>query len=187
MNSIDSLNSALFFTASSVAAKEAQKEQQKSKIDKTKKSAFAMAVEKNQEINELVEAGLPAEIAGLSTEEAVIYLKDQIDLAGDELLEKMDMNSFHRFKKSVSNMMKYLEKYNYKIKVVKRKGIVQSRGTFGPFFNELHERNPYVQVRVIDEKLDHVASEILKSHIDKLQMLAKIDEIKGLVVDFFAA
>ena len=40
MNSIDSLNSALFFTASSVAAKEARKEQQKSKIDKTKKSAF---------------------------------------------------------------------------------------------------------------------------------------------------
>ena len=57
MNSIDSLNSALFFTASSVAAKEAQKEQQKSKIDKTKKSAFAIAVEKNQEINELVQAG----------------------------------------------------------------------------------------------------------------------------------
>lgn len=189
MNSVDSLNSALYWTASTVAANEAKKEQQSktSAAAKTKKSSFASAVQKNVEINELIQSGLPEEIAGLSSEEAVIYLKDQIDIAGDEVLQKMDMVSFNKFKKSISNMLKYLEKYNYKIKVVKRKGYTISQGSFGPFLHEVHEKKPYVQIRIIDEKLDHLAQEILKSHADKIKILANIDEIKGLVVDFFAA
>jgi uncharacterized protein YaaR (DUF327 family) len=44
-----------------------------------------------------------------------------------------------------------------------------------------------VQLRVVDEKLNELATMVLQNYNDKIQMLAKVDEIKGLLVDFFAA
>ena len=45
---------------------------------------------------------------------------------------------------------------------------------------------PQTQITVINQKLDEMAQWLLHSHTDTLQMLARLDEIKGLLVDLLA-
>jgi uncharacterized protein YaaR (DUF327 family) len=44
----------------------------------------------------------------------------------------------------------------------------------------------YHVIRVIDEKLDRLAAEVLTNQRDKLSLLAKIDEINGMLVDLLS-
>ena len=151
MNSVDPLNSSLYFSAAAQASQESVK--QKEKAAKTKRSPFASMLEKTQEVEELISAGLPSEIAGMDVEEALVFLKDAVDIAGDRLIEKMDAASFADFKSYVGNFIRYVSKNN----------------------------------SINDKKIEELATMILQNHSDKIKMLSKIDEIKGLVVDFFAA
>jgi uncharacterized protein YaaR (DUF327 family) len=47
----------------------------------------------------------------------------------------------------------------------------------------ISKEKKFVQVRTIDEKLDRLAQDVLFNHADKLQLLAKIEEIHGIVID----
>ena len=40
-------------------------------------------------------------------------------------------------------------------------------------------------VRLVDEKLDQIASELLKDEQDMLLIMNNIDEIRGLLLDIF--
>lgn len=189
MSSIDPLSSSLYFSAAANVAKETQKQKKKesdSKIEKTKKSFFSM-VQQNQEIEELSEAGLPPELVGLSSEDAIVFLKDSIDIAGDELIENMNADTFAKFRKSVSQFLKFIEKNNYEVEKNKRFGRERIYKGTSPFFAEKRSPDPYVQIKIVDKKIDELATMILQNHSDKLQMLSKVDEIKGLIVDFFVA
>lgn len=187
MSSIDQLSSSMYFSAAATVSRETQKQKGSTKTDKTKKTLFSSMVEKQQEIEELASAGLPPELAGLSDEEAVSFLKDAVDVAGDELEENMTAENFAKFRRSVSQFLKYIEKNNYEVAKIKRFGRERMyRGT-SPFFAEKRKPEPYVQVQVVNKRLDELATMILQNHTERIEMLAKVDEIKGLIVDFFAA
>lgn len=183
MSLIDPLGASLYFSA----AEEARRKKAGEKIQKTKKTPFSSMVEKQQELEELVSAGLPPEIAGLTEEEAVSFLKDAVDIAGDELEADMTAEHFAQFRRSVSQFLKYIEKNNYEVIKTKRFGREVVHRGVSPFFSERRKADPYVQVQVVNRRLDELAAMILQNHSDKMQMLAKVDEIKGLIVDFFAA
>ncbi len=185
MNSIDSLNSSLFFSAAAVNAKQIQKEQENSKIKKDKKKIFSSMLEKNQEMESLVSAGLPPQIAGLSLEDAVVYLKDAVDIAGDELSEKINNASIAKFRQAVGQFLKFVEKNAYDISTRKRLGKTKVKG-ISPYFSEVRDRDPYVQINIVNKKLAELTEMILQNHADKLKVLAQVDEIKGMIVDFFA-
>lgn len=184
MNLIDPVNPSLYFSAASQVSKETVKQQPKEKAPTGKKLSFAAMLQKSQELDELAAAGLPQEIAGLSAEETVVFLKDAIDIAGDKMLDDMTAESFAAFKKSVGQFMRYVAKNNYEVVKTKRLGFVKKKGVY---FSERRARDPLVQVREVDGKLAELATMILQNHADKIRMLSKINEIKGLLVDFFAA
>lgn len=184
MNSIDPLSSSLFFSATAAATRDSK---EKDKVKEKKKSSFASMVEKNQEIEALVSAGLPAEIAGLSMEDSVVFLKDQIDSSADVLNSDFNAENFAKFRKSIAQFMKYVSRNNYEIIKRKRPGKpVLVKGVSNVFFSEKRDRDPLVQVKVVDQKLDELASMILQNYGDKLKMMSKVNEIKGLIVDFLA-
>ncbi len=183
MSDFDVLNSSLYFSAASLASKEAQKEQRRIKSEKVKKSAFEKAFKTQQEVAELVSSGLPVEIAGLSIEDAVNYLKDAVDTAADKLSDCTTEMNVLSFKKAVGQFVKYIEKNNYEIKKRKRLGEIRIKTVY---FEERRPRNPLVNIQIIDNKLDELARMVLQNHSDKIKLLAKIDEIKGLLVDFLA-
>lgn len=187
MNGLDALNSSLYFSATAAASRQVQKEQDKQKSEKVRKSSFASSLEKAQELESLASAGLPVELAGMSVEEAVVYLKDAVDLSADKLTQSLSEANFYAFRKSVSNFLKYVQKHSTEVAKIKRvKRDIVVKGVMGPYFEERRERDPYYQVRVVDAELDKLAAMVMENHGDKLKMLAKVDEIKGLIVDFLA-
>ena len=183
MGEFDVLNSSLYFSAASAASLKAQKEQSKLKSEKAKKSSFENIMKKEEELVELANAGLPVEIAGLSLEEAVVYLKDAVDMAADKLSDSANEKNITTFRKAVGQFIKYIEKNNYEIKSRKRLGVSHRKSVY---FEEKRPVDPLFQVRVIDKKLDELALMVLQNHADKLNLLSKIEEIKGLLVDFLA-
>lgn len=185
MNGIDSLNAAFNFTAAQTASQKL-KDKENLKTQKSKKSAFSSFLEKSQEAENLVSLGLPSELAGMSVEEGVVFLKDAVDMAGDALSEEMNAANFAKFRKSVSQFLKFIQKNSLEVAKIKRlRREVRVKG-LSPFFEEKRERDPYFQIRIVDQKLEELAAMVLQNHQDKLNMMSKVDEIKGLLVDFFA-
>jgi uncharacterized protein len=177
MTSVDPLNHSLYFSAVASAAQQASTEaRKKEKAVSAKRSPFTSALKKSIEKEALVSAGLPVEIAGLSEEEAVVFLKDAVDTAGDELIEKMTTSAFSGYKTAVSQFMRYIVKNTFEIEKHKRPG----------FNRKGKPRDPAIQIQIINKRLDTLASDLLYNHLEKLKLLAKVDEINGLIVDLLA-
>jgi len=175
MEGVDALNSGLYFSAAQAAANEAaRKANQEKKAQKVKKTAFSSVFEKSRIEHELEMDGLPPEIAGMETEEAVIFLKDAADMAAEKLKASQMPENFADYRKKVSQFMRYIVKTNFSVESRAR---APKRG---------RKMSPQVQVVVINQKLDEVAQWLLHSHSDTLGMLAKIEEINGLLVDLIA-
>lgn len=177
--SVDSVNQnqGLFFAAAQTANMEALKARQKEKSIQSRRKSFVSALQKSHEEHELEAAGLPKEIAGMEPEDAVVYLKDAADIAADKLKDCMLPENFAEYRQRVSQFMRYIVKQNIAVK------------------QHMHYRsnpkrrmklNPHVQVVIINQKLDEIARWLLNSHRDTLRLLAKIDEINGLLVDLLA-
>ncbi len=113
---------------------------------------------------------IPPQVAGMPLEQAVIKLKDDVDIAGDSLKAGSTMESFTAYRRAVSDFMRFVVHCNYEV--------------------DMHEsgrsilrRKRYYMLRIVDEKLDRLAADFLANHYDKLSMLARIDEINGILVD----
>ena len=119
--------------------------------------------------------GLPAELAGKPIDEAIDFLKDELDMAGDNFGINATPQAFDRYKKAVGQFIKFLEKNNYTIDVKKR---MPRRGK---------AVKPAFQVIAINQELDRLAYDLWYNHLDKLKILEKVHEINGLVIDLLAA
>ena len=163
--------------ASQAAAQSASLAARKGERDKAvKKPLFSSMVDKRQEENILASQGLPPEIAGLSQEDALVFLKDQLDSAGDALSESSSGQAFENYKKAVSQFVKFMQKNNFVVEEHKRFG----RSRLGK------KKDPALLIKAIDEKLERLNYEIWYNHLDKFKLLEKIHEINGLVVDLTA-
>ena len=115
----------------------------------------------------------------------MIFLKDALDIAADKLEENQTAENFTEFRKTVSQFFKYIEKNNFD--VTKNKRLRSRIVTKKSVFNTVRRpQDPFFQIRVVNQKLDEMARMILQYHADKIQLLNKVGEIKGLIVDFFA-
>jgi len=45
------------------------------------------------------------------------------------------------------------------------------------------QQKKYVIIRVVDERLESLAAHVLKNQVDQLEILRRIDEIHGMLVD----
>ncbi len=182
-------SSALYFSGVQSAASQQAKNAQKSeKSAKNSKISFASSLKKAQEEKNLISEGLPPEIAGMSGEEAVIFLKDAVDIAGDELQRKQDRASIDRYREKVSQFIKFIVKNNYEVVVQQRKKFNPVTGKWEIPISRKSGKpvDPRIQIRVINEKLNQFTSDFLYNHRKNLNMLARIEEINGLIVDLLA-
>ncbi len=170
--------SGLYFSAATQAAvaqaQKAEKDKDAQKAEKTKKKVFSNALEKAREEIALQKEGFPKEIAGMDTEEAAIYLKDEADMAGDRLKDNQTPEEFASYRKKVSQFLRFVEKNSYDVKKKERRVRTKSR-------------KPQYTIVVINEKLDEMAKWLLSSHRDAFKLLARVDEIKGMLVDLMAS
>lgn len=179
MSSIDPLQSALHLSAASPLLngtnKSKKKEETKEK-GSIRKSLFSSLLE--EESGQIENDKLPDEIADLPYEEAVKVLIDSVYSAGDILKQKPFADSFAVYKKAVGNFLRFVVNQSYEIE--EQEGIRRKTkaGTYS--------RKKFSLIQVINQELDRLASDILFNQADQIRLIAKVDEITGLLVDFLS-
>lgn len=175
MAQIDSLQSSLHLSsigAAGAAATNSGNRSQKTEKTGTRKSRFASMVEQRVAENQMISAGLPAEIAGMEFEDALVYLKDKADLASDVAKEDFSLESFKAYRKAVGDLIRFIVHTNYEVKMnIRRRP------------SKRFKTEKFYLINIVDEKIDKLASDILANHLETMQILVRIDEINGILVD----
>lgn len=178
VDSVGFQNQSLYFQAAQSASQQMARQEAK----KTEKSifsrlSFADTLKKSKEEAELVSDGLPVELAGMDVESAIVYLKDEADLASDKLKEKQSPENIENYRKKIGQFLKYVERNNFEVIEKRRFGRNRRGRTLAPYY----------QIQVINQKMNNLTSDMLYNHSKNLNLLARIEEINGLIVDLIAA
>jgi uncharacterized protein YaaR (DUF327 family) len=177
MSDIDPLNTSLFFAAQAAQTRELAKKRKNATGLKPKQGLFPSLLETSKENLAEQTLEIPAEVAKLPYDKAIETLKDKLDAAGDALKDAPTADNFAAYKKTVKNFVAYIVSKNYDVQSDVHEMKVKENGVW------ISKEKKFVQVRTIDEKLDRLAQDVLFNHADKLQLLAKIEEIHGIVID----
>jgi uncharacterized protein YaaR (DUF327 family) len=97
-------------------------------------------------------------------------LLDSVFEAGDRLKHQTDIASLRAYKEAVRRFLS----------VIVRRSIDIEQQQSGA---SVEKRKRYALIRIIDEKLERLAAGMVSNQRNQLELLAKIDEINGLIVD----
>jgi len=119
-----------------------------------------------------------------ASEEAVNSLMDEVRDAGDRLKSRPFGEEILRYKQAVRNFINYVVQNCYSKEY--DDGILNK---LKPSFKgkrstpEATERTQYVKIQVIDKKLEDLAAMLLSSQGRQMELVSRLEEIKGLLID----
>lgn len=196
MAEIDSLSNNYYYSGVHASSNEAiKRNQKKEEVSKSKKSKFTDFLKTKEETEaQFSVIGMPPEIAKMTIDEAVVYLKDAVDLAGNSLSEEVTTENIQNFKQAVSQFITFVVNNNFEVSSRRKKNrlgkdmIVPSRTNFFSNYSlPPHKIDPKYQINIINQKLDELTQATLQGNMNNLKILAQVDEIKGLIVDLMSA
>jgi uncharacterized protein YaaR (DUF327 family) len=103
------------------------------------------------------------------SEEALTELMDAVHSAGSDLIDRPFYDEILRYKRAVRDFINYVVDNAFTVEKLQ----TRRRGK-----TKIH-----VQVQIIDKKLEELAAAILSGQAGQLEMVSKIGEIKGLLID----
>jgi uncharacterized protein YaaR (DUF327 family) len=156
-----------FFNPALYSSTQAELKKQKKTEKAVPITPFTKLLETSEEETEVTSVPLPE---GISDSEALQYLLDQVHIAGEALKEKPFQEQILHYKEAVRNFIKYVVDNSYSV-VEKISG------------SNILKRKKFTVIQVIDKKLDQLAAGILAGQASQIQILSKLDEIKGLLIN----
>lgn len=118
------------------------------------------------------------------TEETINNLMDDVRDAGDVLKSRPLPEEIMRYKQAVRNFINFVKENAYAIE--HDEGILNK---FKPQFKgrrntpEAEEWKGYTKIQVIDKKLESLAAMLLSSQMKQLELVSRLEEIRGLLID----
>ena len=97
-------------------------------------------------------------------------LKKKIDEQGERLADKADIKEFEKYRNLIREFIDEIVSNGY---TFSKEDTYASRG----------KRRYIATVDVVNEKLDELGKEVLNDQADKLEILSRIDDIRGLLLD----
>lgn len=110
------------------------------------------------------------EEAGLA--DRLNLMMEEIVMQGDKITKRMDVKDMRRYRALIKDFMNEIVNRSHKFS---RENFLDRRG----------RHRVYGIVRLVDEKLDELAQELMKKEKDEIAILAKVGEIRGLLLDIF--
>jgi hypothetical protein len=105
---------------------------------------------------------------GLS--ERLSLMMKEITQQGEKLGKRMDVRDMKHYRTLIKDFMNEVVSRSHKFS---RENFLDRRG----------RHRVYGIVKLVDEKLDELAAELIKDEKDHLTILSRIDEIRGLLLD----
>ena len=119
-----------------------------------------------------------------ASDESVNKLMDEVRSSGDTLLQHPLPQEILNYKQAVRNFLNYVINNSYETE----RGVgIQNK--LKPSFKgkrstpEAEKVLPYVKIQVIDKKLEDLAAMLLAKQVKQLELVSRLEEIKGLLID----
>lgn len=97
-------------------------------------------------------------------------MKKNIDEQGSRLADRADVKEYEKYRNLIREFLGEIVSNGYSFS---REDAYASRG----------RRRFTATVKIVDEKLDELGKEVMKEQADKIDILHKIDDIRGLLLD----
>jgi uncharacterized protein YaaR (DUF327 family) len=116
--------------------------------------------------------------------EVITELLDEVHSAGDILVAKPFPDEIKRYKTAVRSFMSYILENGFSaegemgIPDGQKPGFKGLRGS-----PESRNRKAHTQIKVVDQKLEKLAADILGGQLKQLDLLHRVEEINGLLID----
>ena len=110
------------------------------------------------------------EEAGLA--DRLNLMMEEIVMQGDKITKRMDVKDMRRYRALIKDFMNEIVNRSHNFS---RENFLDRRG----------RHRVYGIVRLVDGKLDELAQELMKEEKDEIAILAKVGEIRGLLLDIF--
>jgi uncharacterized protein YaaR (DUF327 family) len=121
------------------------------------------------------------------SEEMAQELLDAVRGAGDDLRQRPIPDEIRKYKKAVRNFIRYVVQNGYTVEAQAGIPNAQKPGYKGSLWDPAAKDSKMFNiVQVVDQKLDRLAAEILARQVPQLELLAKLEEITGLLVDLLS-
>jgi len=183
MSDINPLGASAYYGGLQGATSQAAKENKKEKIDKSGRVKFSELLKSKNHAENVQDTEFPPEIADMSIEDAAVFLRDAVDIAGNAVSSSATTENLMNFKKAVKQFIEFVVLNNYEVKTKSRRGSSQPMQYFSKYNTKLRPKDPRIIIPVINEKLDAMTRAMLMDHKNNLQLLAQVNEIKGLIID----
>ena len=115
---------------------------------------------------------LASHVEEAELQEKLTSLMEEITRQGDNLAKKRDVRDMKRYRTLIKEFMNEIVNRSHSFS---RENFLDRRG----------RHRVYGIIKLVDANLDALAQELVKDEQDHLKILAKIDEIRGLLLDIF--
>lgn len=115
---------------------------------------------------------LISHIEDATLSERLSSMMEEITRQGERIGKKTDIRDMRRYRQLVKDFLNEVVSRSHQFS---RENFLDRRG----------RHRVYGMVRLVDQNLDELATELLKEEKDHLVILNKIDEIRGLLLDIF--
>lgn len=183
MADINPLGPSVYYGGLQNATSQVAKDSQKEKVSSSKKVKFSELLKSKQAENTSEIYDFPPEIDGMTIEDAAVFLKDAVDLAGNDVSSSASTENLMKFKKTVKQFIEFVILNNYEVNTKNRRGLSMPLQNFSKYNTKLHQKDPRVTISTINQKLDAMTRAMLIDHKNNLKLLEQVNEIKGLIVD----
>jgi uncharacterized protein YaaR (DUF327 family) len=106
-------------------------------------------------------------------------LLDEINSSGDALAKRPFLEEIAAYRAAVRNFVNYVVKNSFDTEEQTSRPRVRTQADGV----EVRDQKKFTIIRIIDSKLEGMAAAILRGQKNQLEILEKLDEIKGLLVD----
>ena len=135
----------------------------------------AMPVEQQQNVQQTDDSFkfmLASNIEEAALADRLQLMMEEITMQGDKIIKRMDVKDMRRYRTLIKDFMNEIVNRSHKFS---RENFLDRRG----------RHRVHGIIRLADEKLDELAQELVKDEKDTISILAKVGEIRGLLLDIF--
>lgn len=132
-------------------------------ITKTSQAAQSDGAFKFTLVSQLEEAGL---------QERLTLMLEDITQQGERIKKRMDIRDVKRYRMMIQEFMNEVVSRSHEFS---RENSLDRRG----------RHRVYGIVKLVNQAIDELAQELIEEEVDSLMILARIDEIRGMLLDIF--
>lgn len=125
---------------------------------------------KDQEVNKDFKFTLLSQIGESDLQEKISGMIKDINAQGDRIAKHMDVKDMKKYREMIKGFINEVVTHSHEFS---RENFLDKRG----------RHRVYGIVKLVDKNLDDLAQELLKEEKSHINILGKIDEIKGLLLD----